>query len=211
MGMIAFHGDKKIKSRYIARVEAHRKADELVQGIGWESNGVTRGCGIGCTFDAYDHSRGPIEIGVPVHLMYLEDAIFEGLPEADALKWPTRFLKAIQPGADLSLVWPRFAVWMLTDAKCGVIRFAGNYADVRQSIERVSALWRRVIDGESVESLSGEFAAAAAAAAAARWSADAARWSAVAARTVHWRACAEKCIDLIADCQPVKSLGKETE
>ena len=230
MGMIAFHGKQAIKNKYVRRVEAHRKADELVQGIGWESNGVTRGCGIGCTFNAYDHSRGPIEIGVPTVLMRLEDSIFEGLPRADALLWPTRFLKAIKPGADLSLVWTRFVVWLLIDPQCGVIRFVGNHPDVRNAIERVAELWQRVIDGENVESLRSDFAADAAAAAA-RWSAaaaaaaaaaaDAARWSAAAAarwsaaaaaaaaddadavaRKVHWKACANKCIELIEDCKP---------
>ncbi len=86
--LLAYHNDPAIKRKYVRRVEAHRKADELTQGVGWESNGVTRGCAVGCTFDAYEHSRGPVEIGVPVVLMHLEDAIFEGLQRADAVLWP---------------------------------------------------------------------------------------------------------------------------
>src|SRR5581483_1084383 len=95
---------------------------------------------------------------------------------AEVKLWPTRFLKAIPVGADLSLVWPQFAVWLLIDEKHGVIRFAGERSDVRQAIERTAALWQRVIDGESVESLKVEFNAAAAAAAdaSARAAADAA-------------------------------------
>ena len=117
--LLAYHNDPKIKAKYINRVEAHRKADELVQGIGWESNGVTKGCAVGCTLEAYNHSRYPIELGVPEDIAYLEDAIFEGLDKKTALQWPTRFLKAIPIGADLSLVCARFAVWCLTDKEFG--------------------------------------------------------------------------------------------
>lgn len=62
--MQAYLNDPKIKRKYINRVKAHRKADELVQGVGWESNGTTRGCAVGCIFNGYDHSCGPEEIGV---------------------------------------------------------------------------------------------------------------------------------------------------
>jgi hypothetical protein len=226
--MLAYHGDSKIKARYVRRMEGHRKADELVQGCTWESNGHQRGCAVGCCFHNYDHSRGPIEIGVPEVLVRLEDYIFEGLPLAEAKKWPSRFLKAIPVGADLSVVWPQFAVWLLIDKKHGVILFAGGRDDVRKAIEQTAALWQRVVDGESAESLKEEFAAAyaaadaaayaayaayaaayaayaaadaaARAAYAARAAADAARaaaYAAYAARHVHWRACADKIIELL--------------
>ena len=80
MTALAYHNDEAIKEKYLNRLRAHREADELVQGVGWEHNGKTRGCAVGCTFDAYEHSRGPVEIGVPETLIYFQDAIFEGLP-----------------------------------------------------------------------------------------------------------------------------------
>jgi len=40
--MKAFHSDPAIKAAYLARVEAHRQADRLVQGYGYWSDG--RGC-----------------------------------------------------------------------------------------------------------------------------------------------------------------------
>ena len=92
----AFHGDPAIKAKYIARVEAHRVADELIRGVGWENG---RGCAIGCTLDAYDHSRYPIELGLPEWFARLEDAIFEGLPVERALCWPSDVLRAIPVGA----------------------------------------------------------------------------------------------------------------
>ena len=86
--MQAFHNDPAVKAKYLARVRMHREADHLTQGVGWESNGVTRGCAVGCTLEAYDHRRYPIELGLPEWLARLEDRIFEGLPHADALSWP---------------------------------------------------------------------------------------------------------------------------
>ena len=150
-------GKPALKRKYINRMEAHRKADELVQGIGWESNGRVRGCAVGCLFRAYDHTRGPKEIGVPENLLELEDGIFEGLPKKEALEWPVRFLSAIKVGSDLSLVFAKFAVWKLTDNKCGFTSLAGQRPASIACCLRVAALWQRVIDGESQESLKKEF------------------------------------------------------
>ena len=92
----AFHGDPAVKKKYLNRVAAHRAADELIQGIAWENG---KGCAIGCTLDAYDHTRYPIELGLPEWLAHLEDKIFEGLPEQRSLRWPSEFLAAIPVGA----------------------------------------------------------------------------------------------------------------
>lgn len=140
--MLAFHNDQAVKAKYIARVRAHRAAEELVQGTGWEPNGKTRGCAVGCTLDAYDHARYPIELGVPTVLAHLEDRLFEMLPSTAAMSWPERFLDTIPVGADLSGVWPAWAVWMLSDPTYGVLRCTGDRADVRKAVERVAELYR---------------------------------------------------------------------
>lgn len=44
--MLAYHNDPKIKLKYVARFEAHRVADEVIQGQGWEDG---KGCFVGCT------------------------------------------------------------------------------------------------------------------------------------------------------------------
>lgn len=103
----AFHGDQAVKDKYLARVRAHAAADQLVQGIGWERG---KGCAIGCTLEAYDHARYPIELGLPEWLARLEDAIFEGLPRDEAMVWPESFLEAIHPGADLEPVRHKLAM-----------------------------------------------------------------------------------------------------
>ena len=106
----AYHGDPAIKAKYIDRIRAHRAAEHLTQGIGWESDGLTRGCAVGCTLENYDHSLYPIELGLPEWLAHLEDCIFEGLPTDLAQAWPESFLEAITPGVDVEVVLHRLAM-----------------------------------------------------------------------------------------------------
>jgi hypothetical protein len=179
--MVAFHGDAAVKEKYLSRVRAHRKADELVQGTGWENG---RGCAVGCTLESYEHACYPTELGIPEELGHLEDRLFELMSPEGAQEWPERFLDAITPGADLSRVWPRWAVWMLTDPEHGV-QYAGDRDNVRAVIVRVSGLWERVASGETVAVEEFRLAAAAAwaASSAAAWAASsAAAWAAAAAR-----------------------------
>jgi hypothetical protein len=140
--MKAFHGDSEIKAKYLARVRSHRAADELIRGEGWDGH---RGCAIGCTLEAYDHSRYPIELGIPEQLAHLEDRLFERMSVADAMAWPERVLTAIRVGADLSRVWPEFAIWMLTDPEHGVSQYAVDDG-TRTSIAGVADLYRRTDD-----------------------------------------------------------------
>jgi hypothetical protein len=63
-------------------------------------------------------------------------------------------------------VWPKFAIWLLGDEKDGVIKYVETDEQKKIIIDIVE-LYKRVIAGESIESLKKEFAIAAAAAAAA--------------------------------------------
>ena len=110
--MVAFHGDPKIKQKYLDRVAAHRKADELVQGKTWRDG---KGCAVGCTLHAYKHKLYESELGIPEILARLEDRIFEGLQPSEAQEWPQRFLAAPKPGADLSLVGWKFLYWCVSN------------------------------------------------------------------------------------------------
>jgi hypothetical protein len=109
--LIAFHGDPAVKEKYIARVRAHRLADDIVRGIGWKEG---RGCAVGCTLEAYEHERYEPELGIPQALARLEDAIFEGVHWKSAPRWPEEFLQAIPVGADLSRVVWQFFRWAIT-------------------------------------------------------------------------------------------------
>ncbi len=93
--MLSFHGKQEIKDKYLARVIKHRELDNIIQGTGWKNG---KGCAVGCTLENYDHSRYPIELGLPEWLARLEDKIFEELNKEKALIWPERFLASIPVG-----------------------------------------------------------------------------------------------------------------
>ena len=179
--MEAYHSNPELKAQFVALITAHEAADEIVQGTYWNDG---RGCAVGCSIDSLNritgtrHSHGNHAayeslIGVPRILARLEDGIFEGLPLDVAKTWPRRFAEAIRPGADLSGVWTCFAVWLLTDAEHGVIRFAKNKRQ-RTAIQAVAELYSRQIAGETISKNAWQSAAYAAAAAAdAAYAADA--------------------------------------
>jgi hypothetical protein len=162
--MIAYLGKPELKDQMLALAAEHRAADHIIHGV-YMSAGLQGewqgGCAVGCTlesarrlagepleeFDHGNHAAYEEYLGIPEALARLEDGIFEGLDEATALDWPRRFLAAIRPGADLSMVWPRFAHWLLTCADGPVQAGAAKRLDVAESVARVAALYQRWIDG----------------------------------------------------------------
>lgn len=95
--MKAFHGDQRIKDKYVQRMKDHIAADELIRGIGYKEN---KGCAVGCTLNDYDHKKFEDEIG-PEWLAQLEDVLFEGMSLEKSKTFPLIFLESIMPGAVL--------------------------------------------------------------------------------------------------------------
>ena len=93
----AFHNRPTVKSRFLSRVKAHQKADELIRGDYWKGG---RGCAIGCTIHSSDHSTYERALGIPEWMAYAEDVIFEGVHLAKSHDWPRAFLEAIPVGFD---------------------------------------------------------------------------------------------------------------
>lgn len=110
--MITFHNNKKIKTKYLNRLKACAKADELIQGVGWENG---KGCVIGCTLESYDHSGFETELGIPECLARLEDDIFEHLKNSDAKKFAVEFLESIPVGVNLESVKWKFCAFVLNE------------------------------------------------------------------------------------------------
>lgn len=142
--LIAFHNDMRTRQFYVERVLAHQLANEISQGTSWKEQALGA---VGCTLNSNQHSRYEDELGIPRQLAYLEDRIFEGLPNKEAKAFPFAFLTSIPVGADLTLVLARFMVWLLIDPDKGVLRFAGKQG---QAIRAVASLYQRVIDGETL-------------------------------------------------------------
>jgi hypothetical protein len=151
--VIAFHGKQKVKEFYLERLRAHRSADQLRQHFEYwnkdRENGLFRGCALGCTLHSGDYAAYEAELGIPSVLALLEDGIFESLPPSRAMAWPEEFLSAVRPGADLKAVWPQFAHWILVDPEYGLMQFAKTDR-TKESIQRVSRLYKRWIDDEKI-------------------------------------------------------------
>src|SRR5487761_496068 len=145
---IAYHNDPTIKSGILAGLAVHRSADEIVQGNYWENG---KGCALGCTLesirrmkgikaiDHWSHALAEKETGIPRILWRLEDRIFEGLPNHLAKEWPEQFTSAICPGADLSMVWPRFALWILAEE---LPQYVSKQPKTAAAIAAVAALYK---------------------------------------------------------------------
>ncbi len=167
----AFHGNQSVKDKYLARVRAHREADNLTQGVGWENG---KGCAIGCTLENYSHDAYPMELGLPVWLAHLEDHIFEALPKEEAMLWPEQFLSAIPIGYDAwNAMRDEFQLFWL---KHNIESVAGDYAVVAP-IKAVITLLQQAVNGNEPESAAwsaAESAAWSAAESAARSAAESA-------------------------------------
>ena len=208
--MQAFHNDPAIKEKYLKRVREHAAAGRLIQGTGWRN--LCR-CAVGCTLEAYDHSRYPIELGIPEWLARLEDSTFEGLPREDAMTWPERFLSAIPVGANLEPVRRRLAVLRL-DRLIALQREAIGKHGIDETLGQVIAaleVVRRCHEAEAngtscdVSFKNAESAAESAARSAesaaesAAWSAESAAWSARSAARSAWKTEAEDILRLLSE------------
>jgi len=108
--LLAYHNDPAIKRTYLARVRAHRKADQIIHGTYWENG---KGCAVGCTIHSGSHAAYETELGIPRILAKLEDRLFEGMANGESVYFPERFISSIQVGVYLSNVWNQFAYWLL--------------------------------------------------------------------------------------------------
>lgn len=93
--MVAYHNDRELKERLPAEMTEHSQA--IIHGRASSDWGA-------------EYERYETDYGIPERLTRLAEAII-GLP---------LFLAAIPVGADLSLVWPRFALWLLVDSHNGL-------------------------------------------------------------------------------------------
>jgi hypothetical protein len=174
----AFHNNPELKEKYLARVRAHRAADEIIHASYWQHG---KGCAVGCTVHSDRHEAYETELGIPLILARLEDSIFEALKSPRDCAWPEDFLAAIPTGADLAMVWPRFALRLLADREHGVLRHVQKprHAKLKDAIEKVIASYQQWIKtgsnpADEVATAAASTAATAAAADYAAYAADAA-------------------------------------
>jgi hypothetical protein len=95
--------------------------------------------------DAASPAEAERLFNVPQVLWKLKDSISEGLSVDESKEWPLRFARAIPVGADLSLIWPKFASWLLMDS----IRYVRSEKAI-QAIQWVADLYENLIRGVPV-------------------------------------------------------------
>jgi hypothetical protein len=159
--MLSYHSDPAIKARYLERVEGHAAADEIIKGQYWEAG---KGCAVGCTIHGASHEDFERALGIPQMLAWLEDVIFEGLPNRAAKTWPERFLSAIEPGKDLSRVAWQLLHWLLTEGGAG----EHDQPTVMAAVKPCADVLLLLVNGRPVDRGTAEAAAAMAWAAAER-------------------------------------------
>ena len=195
--MLSFHNDPAVKGKYVARLQVHHAADEIVQGKYWENG---KGCAVGCTIHGSDHKAYEDELGLPEWLARLEDVIFEGLPNDKAKDFACDFLEAIPVGKDLNRVKWQFCAFVLRENITHVMLLDISDQLKKQVIDAIRVCLK--LHEDAIET--GEWpksAAALAARSAARSAAELAAWSAaeLAARSAAHERYAQELLRLLRE------------
>ncbi len=159
--MLSYQSDPAVKAKYLARVDGHAAADEIIKGRYWEAG---KGCAVGCTVHGASHDDFERMLGIPRMLAWLEDVIFEGLANKRAKLWPQQFLWAIEPGKDLSRVGWQFLHWLLT---AGALP-ESDHPLVGNAVKQCADVLVPLANGQMPDRVEAEVAAGSAWAAAAR-------------------------------------------
>jgi hypothetical protein len=193
--MLSFHNEQSTKDKYLSRVRAHQKADNLIRGTGWEGG---KGCAVGCTLENYDHSQYPVELGIPEWLARVEDTLFEGMSEKKSHTWPEKFLEAIPLGiTDEQFERKVKAPFLIIVLESALTSFDHDkFPDVKKCLDASISLWRREDIGSDDWNKAAAWAAEAAEAAA--WAARAAEAAARAAEAAARAALAAEAAALAA-------------
>lgn len=141
--MLAYRSNHSIKNKYLSRVRQRQKHQHRLHQFGCCFS--EKRCGGKLHWYGHQYVRYETKLGIPVRVVWLADAIFDGLRANGVKGWPERFLGAIEPGADLSAVWHSFAHWLL--AESGLLTVVEvNY----EAITKVAELHKRAVRGEAM-------------------------------------------------------------
>lgn len=108
-----------VKAQHVMLATLHAEADRLRSGsYGNDRTGI--GCSVGCHAMDYglrldDHAGLARQIGWPLWLVYLQDKIFEGLPETDRGAWHVALTEAVPVGIDLTKAYHRICARLLRE------------------------------------------------------------------------------------------------
>ena len=201
--MKTFPNPRLTAEMFAAGMRVHAEADDLIRGTyGDTDSGRFRGCAVGCNIEVVtaalgveiergDHEALGETIGVPAELLYLQDALFEGLQGDASSQFAVAFASALRDGQDLSRVSDLFLAETLRDDVLPLV--TDDHPNVRAVVVRVA-------DGCADGWQNDDRDAAWAAAGAEAWDAwDAARVAAAAARIATCQRMADRFVRLIGD------------
>jgi len=161
--LVTYRNDPAFKVAFLAELDKHAALDAFTKGTYGQMNSHFKGCGIGCSLASLNviaglpitertshHDRYPTELGWPLWLAYLEDNLFENLPDALAKTWPRQLAAAMPVGVSVpDLVLAQLLRWVLVDARFGVVH-AADTESVKAILRTMGALFDRTIAGETV-------------------------------------------------------------
>jgi hypothetical protein len=180
-------GDPDLKAKTLAAYDAHIKQDALIRGTYAKQNGVFKGCHIGCLVhdltgadaqsikDMGGNQRRDIiaeKIGQPNWLTSLAEYFFERLEPPKNQQVSRAILDATPVGVDLTPVYHRFMIWLLTDEQHGSRQYADDAG--QKATDAIVALHERAASSDTPKNE--------------EW--DAARVAAKAAARAGWAGCA---------------------
>ena len=222
--MKTFPDPRLTAADFAAGMRVHAEADDLIRGTyGDFDSGRFRGCAVGCNIEVVtthlgveiergDHETLGETIGVPAELLYLQDALFEGLQGDASSQFAVAFASALRDGQDLSRVSDLFLAETLRDdvlplvtddhpsVRAAVTRVANGCADGWQNDDRDTASAAASAAAWAATSATARAAAGAAAAAAKAAVVDAARAaSAAAAEAAAYQRMTNRLMWLIGD------------
>ena len=159
--ILTYRNDPAFKAAFLAELDKHAALDAFTKGTYGRMNGHFKGCGVGCSLASINvlrgapilentgqHARYPTELGWPLWLAYLEDNIFESLPDDLSKTWPARLSAAVPVGVEVpDRVLAKILRWSLADATYGA-RHATDDLEVVAVVDRMIALFDRLIIGE---------------------------------------------------------------
>jgi len=156
--------NQELKSALVAEIRKHREQDQVIQGnYGYLEEGKFRGCAVGCAIDSLfkvhghdtpyylcsDHGIYERELGIPRILAELQDILHEGLSDESFPTWPERFMEVVPTEKDLSLAFPKFALWFLTDEKFGILNYSIG-TPRQEAVEEAAELFSAIVAGERI-------------------------------------------------------------
>lgn len=180
-----YNGDPAFKAAFLAEIGQHEQADSLIKGQYGDFDPGFQGCAIGCAVRSLhsiqgtlsdateyaDHRKVAADLGWPLWLAYLEDNIFEAVPDELSKTWPRRLAEAVPVGSVIDdTVLSKLLVWQLTAERFGVIH-ATDKPEVKGRITTIAEF----ITADAAGTATDEQKAAAEGAARDAWAARAAR------------------------------------